>query len=647
MAKINRDALKGAIRDHCEVICRHFFPAGKRYLDQWIIGNCNGDPGKSLKIELCGEKAGLAHDFATGQGWDLLNLLKECTGLRFVELARQIGSLTGINVEDSPAASYYTTGKNKGPRYRTSAGDKTCDWDKDYQMSEADIDELAQWRGYSREFVQWLIEQQLIGRSRKQKYWAFPFKDSNGKIVSAHVRKDKDHWFYDPPLKNLGFSVQPLIVGDLSKAEKAFSDESPWDILAVCDKLGIHYGELIAGIATRGAANAALVATIKVDAELYVIPQNDTAGRAWAESLGTVLSKSFKLIAVPENFHDVNDWLQALSDIGEFIEAIRTAATKEPGGQPAKTERVEAFGKSMVNGQKFASIQVPPKEVIIEDWLKAGETGFIYASRGTGKTWLTLSLCIAIAEAIPFGPWSVPVAYRVLYIDGEMSHEDNVHRIEGLSGKIPENLTILNHEVLFYQSGQVINLACREDQEIILEQCLALNIKVLVLDNLSCLFTGVSENDADEWEKINPWLLELRRHRVSPIIVHHAGLNPGRMRGTTKREDAASWVLRLDNRKDDSSQLGADFISRFTKYRGELVILDYEWRFEPDGNRIRVTVEPAASDGILLQWVKDGLTHCEDIAREMGISKGQASKIATRLIAQGLLRKKGREYQIF
>jgi hypothetical protein len=224
MAKINRDALKGAIRDHCEVICRHFFPAGKRYLDQWIIGNCNGDPGKSLKIELCGEKVGVAYDFATGQGWDLLDLLKDHTGLRFVEMARQLGGLTGVNVEESPATSHYTSCKKRtGPRYRTSEGIKTCNWDKDYQMSEADIDELVQWRGYSRQFVQWLVDQRLIGRSCKQKYWAFPLKDGNGIIVSAHVRQDKSHWFYDPPLKNLGLSVQPLIVGDLSKAEKAFS----------------------------------------------------------------------------------------------------------------------------------------------------------------------------------------------------------------------------------------------------------------------------------------------------------------------------------------------------------------------------------------------------------------------------------------
>jgi hypothetical protein len=117
------------------------------------------------------------------------------------------------------------------------------------------------------------------------------------------------------------------------------------------------------------------------------------------------------------------------------------------------------------------------------------------------------------------------------------------------------------------------------------------------------------------------------------------------MRGTSSREDAASWVLRLDNKKEDFSKAGAHFITRFTKYRGKNLLLDYEWKFEPAGNDINLSFSLASREEVFLQWVRDDLTKCEDIAREMGISKGQASKIATRLIAAGLMRKRGREYE--
>ena len=639
MAKINWETVRQVVHDHTEVLCQHFFPAGKKVGLQWVVGDVNGDPGQSLRIELEGEKAGLFYDFATGAGDDFIILVRDKTGLRRPEVAVKIGEIVGISVEE--VNTYSRSTNNKGARYKTG-NVKPCDWNGDYKLTVTDIDDLVGWRGYSRPFCEWAVTQQLIGRRNGN--WAFPVYD-NGAIVAAHVRHDKDDWRYVPKLKDLGVKMGPLVAGDIVAAEKVFSDESPWDIFAVLDKLGVQHGEQIAGIATRGASNAALVATLQITAELFAIPQNDDPGRAWVESLGTVLTREFKVITVPSSFHDVDDWLRALSDISEFVEAIRNAVLKEPRKKLSKAERSEAFGKCIKSGLKFSDIQIPPKAIIIDDWLKEGELGFIYAYRGTGKTWVTLNLCIAVAEGSAFGVWSVPVAYPVLYVDGEMSHGENVQRITALYGKLPENLHILNHEVLFHQAGQVMNLAHHEDQEILLEHCLLLKIKVLVLDNLSCLFCGMGENDADEWEKINPWLLELRRNGISPIIIHHTGNDQTRMRGTSKREDSASWVLRLDNRKDDFDKVGAHFISRFTKYRGKNALLDKEWKFESDGQgRIIVTIGSASRDDVFLQWVRDGVTRSEAIAHEMGISQGQASKIATKLIKLGKLRKSGRDY---
>ena len=122
------------------------------------------------------------------------------------------------------------------------------------------------------------------------------------------------------------------------------------------------------------------------------------------------------------------------------------------------------------------------------------------------------------------------------------------------------------------------------------------------------------------------------------------------MRGTSSREDAASWVIRLDSKKDDYQTQGAKFISRFTKYRGNLPLLDYEWTFAPDPanpNKSQIFFEIANRAEVLLQWVRDGLTNCGDIAREMGLSKGRVSQIATQLIKAGKLRKKRNDYEVF
>ena len=625
-SKIDHDLLKRVIEEHIETLCRHFFPNGKKAGREWQVGNLQGEPGRTLNICLEGDKAGLFQDFSTGEHGDFVVAIKIARGLKFVDAALEIGRAVGINLETSNGTSAANSSSQRtaaGARYTTSASIKPCDWEKDYKLKEADLNELSVWRGYSISFCNWLSDNQLIGRQNG--LWALPVYH-NGTIVSAHVRYEKNKWNNQPRLKDIGVELSPLVIGDLSTAEKIFSSESQWDLFSLLDKLGIQYGEAIAGIATRGAQNGALIGSIEIKTELYLVPQNDEPGRAWLEPAAGVLSASFRIVSVPSTYHDVDDWLRTIKDIAEFLEAIRSAQKREPNRPKTKAERLEIFNLAAISGPKFLDVQIPSKEIIIEDWLKEGEVGFVYAYRGTGKTWLVLSLCIAIAEGAQVGPWNVPVAYPVMYLDGEMADQDNSERIIALNGKIPDKLHILNHEVLFSQGALVMNLANRTDQEIILELCLARKIKVLVLDNLSCLFTGVSENDADEWEKVKPWLLELRRHGISPIIVHHTGYDQSRMRGTSSREDAASWVLRLDNKKNDFDRSGAHFISRFTKYRGRLQMLDYEWHFDEVGESIKVMYKLASSEETFLQWILDGLTRCEDIAKEMGVTKGWASK---------------------
>src|SRR5262249_27790758 len=227
------------------------------------------------------------------------------------------------------------------------------------------------------------------------------------------------------------------------------------------------------------------------------------------------------------------------------------------------------------------------------------------------------------------GPWQVQGEWPVLYVDGEMAYSDNISRIAGLNDReIPSQFSVLNHEVLYCNSELVMNFASAIDQQIMLEVCLAKKIRVLILDNLGCLFTGVGEDKADEWEKVLPWLLSLRRNKIAVIVVHHTGHDPSRMRGTIKREDSANWVVRLDDRRDDFAQPGARFISRFRKYRGRETLFDYEWEFTPAGDQTIVTVKEASRADVVLQWVRDGLTSCTDIAREMGLSPGTVSKLA-------------------
>ena len=145
---------------------------------------------------------------------------------------------------------------------------------------------------------------------------------------------------------------------------------------------------------------------------------------------------------------------------------------------------------------------------------------------------------------------------------------------------------------------------------------------------------------------IEGWLLDLRRRGIAVVLVQHAGRN-GEMRGTSKREDAAFWILRLDDAGEPDGGHGARFITRFVKNRNasqDPPPLD--WHFSPDGSKTLITYREADSMAIFRYWIENDLTSCEDIAKEMGVSKGTISKWATKAIKDGWLKKDGRGYAI-
>jgi RecA-family ATPase/biotin operon repressor len=308
----------------------------------------------------------------------------------------------------------------------------------------------------------------------------------------------------------------------------------------------------------------------------------------------------------------------------------------------------EAYRMSAIPAQAIKSLQLPPRRRLVGGWFCEADLCFVHATRGAGKTWFGLAMARALASEAEFGPWPVNKNGPVLYVDGEMPIEDIDSRIMALGGS-SENLVILNHEALFHKTCKVLNLTDPAAQAGITELVLERRVQAVFLDNLSCLFSGVRENDNDDWELILPWLLTLRRHRIAVVIVAHSGRDGKNMRGASRREDAAFSVIRLDALQDTGEpRSGTEFTLRFTKDRNspmEQPVRHWAFREQPDG-KVSLEIQQADADEVLLQWVRDGLTSATEIAEELGLSKGQVSKRASRLIAEGRLVKSGRGYAL-
>jgi DnaB-like helicase N terminal domain/AAA domain len=306
----------------------------------------------------------------------------------------------------------------------------------------------------------------------------------------------------------------------------------------------------------------------------------------------------------------------------------------------------DALNESVVTALELHDLELTSREKLLRDWFCEGDCGFIFAFRGTGKTWFALAMAQALSTGGKLGDWKAPAPVKVLYVDGEMPPDLMRDRCEGLAAS-NDNLLFLNHEILFERTGKVLNIAHTEAQGAITAHCVNTGVNVVILDNLSTLASGMKENEADSWELVNPWLLDLRRRRIAVVIVHHAGRN-GEMRGTSKREDSVFWIIALDDaKKNADDKRGARFVTRFSKpsRNTQEEIPPYEWHLVTDSanGQVIVSYKTTQSLEVFMQLIRDGVTDCADIAAEMKVSKGTVSKWAKKMMDAGRLKRSNRK----
>jgi hypothetical protein len=311
---------------------------------------------------------------------------------------------------------------------------------------------------------------------------------------------------------------------------------------------------------------------------------------------------------------------------------------------------LNAIDTSVVRSSDLPSLILPPRLRLLGNWFCEGDLGYIFASRGAGKTWLGLVLACALGTGKKVGWWVAERPVKVLYVDGEMPANLMRDYIVGLGGDAGQ-IELLNHEILFERTGEVLNIANPEVQRAITERCVRDQVGVVIFDNLSSLATGMSENDAASWELVSNWLLQFRRQKIAVIVIHHTGRS-GKPRGTSKREDAASWIIALEDARQNTDDLhGARFISRFTKPSRNTPeeIPPSEWHVVTDNVTGEISVECKLSQSMeaFRQLISEGLTSCADLAKAMHVSPATVSRMAHKAMEAGWLKKTNRrQYEL-
>jgi putative DNA primase/helicase len=297
----------------------------------------------------------------------------------------------------------------------------------------------------------------------------------------------------------------------------------------------------------------------------------------------------------------------------------------------------------------FLNLDIAPREMLLNPILPERNLAMVYAPRGVGKSWLSLSIGMAVASGSPLLRWSAPRKRRVLYVDGEMPLVSLKERISaiaiGMGAEIPnDGFQILAAD----HTEDGISLGTEEGQTAI--EPLLNDIDLLILDNLSTLCTTGSESASDAWVPMQNWLLKLRRQGVSVLLVHHAGTN-GRQRGTSRREDALDTVVALRRPEDYSPDQGARFEVHFEKLRNRVEgigAVPFEATIETITVAGREAIRWSAQNlrpPILKQAAElfsEGMT-VREVATSLRISKSEAGRLRLRASDGGLLVPNGDE----
>lgn len=329
----------------------------------------------------------------------------------------------------------------------------------------------------------------------------------------------------------------------------------------------------------------------------------------------------------------------------EFLAHVKRSIQAEKGKQT--TFR---FEDAIISAEDFISQNIPPKKTILKPWLTEQSFILIAGWRGTGKTWLGVSMVDAKTRGESFGPWTTETPVPACYVDGELPAADVQERF-----RVVASLSKAERKVRLYVYSDCYanslgppraNLSNQEWRETFKAFLIKEGFKILALDSLSSLAPGIDENLKRDWDPINQWLLDLRFAGISSILFHHTGKGKDQ-RGTSAHEDNADTSIILSHPSDYVQEQGVRFILKFKKKRGRNVdlhmIRDYEfslsgveghtkWIWKSAKGRTRIEI---------LKLINAGMTQSE-IAKTLGVDKGYVSRIKVKAIEKGLLTEDGK-----
>ena len=512
------DEIKSRMLANIRGILSYLLPGGVFQRGKFFVGDIHGNRGDSLVVEIEGRKAGLWHDFATGEGGDIIGLWAAVSG--------------------------------RDPR-------------TDFPTVIEDI--LAWLEGRTR-----TLQEDRVGKPRRKKppvddlgpiTTKWDYLDDDGRLIAVVYR-------YDPPG---GKQFRPWDV----RAHKARApDPRPLynrpGIKAASDVILVE-GEKSAdaligqGICATTAMNGASAPVAKTDwsplkgKRVLVWPDHDEPGQQYAKAASQAVLKagaaSISVLNPPADKPDKWDAADAVAegmDVASFI-----AAAPRQAARP--TEKSLEFHDWFAT--RYAG-DAPEQHFLVDGSIPLGVVSVLAAMGDTGKGMITLDLALSVATG---KPRKVSVSPEPMVLGGAISafgtavvitaedDEAEVHRrLERLD---PERLRLEQPERLIVvplpNAGGPIPLVAsgRDGPEATahfrnLQDQLAHidDLKLVVLDPLSSFIHADVNADPAASSFVTGLLAGLATETGAAVIVAHHMRKPQANRPITTVEQARDAV---------------------------------------------------------------------------------------------------------
>lgn len=469
-------------------VLHYLLPGGHKNRNVFEVGDVHGSRGDSLKIELSGSKAGMWHDFATGDGGDIFDLWASCQNLnaktQFPEVITSIQEWLGTS---KTTQKPYSLSAETVPKLKNIAQDELGSPIAKWDYTDSDGNLIACVYRYDppsgKEFRPWDV------KARKHKTPApRPLYNQQGIKTSQHVI---------------------LVEGE--KAAEALIDQ---------------------GFCATTAMNGAKAPVEKTDwsplagKNVLIWPDQDKAGRDYGESVAAYLSgkklASLTLLQIPDNYPEKWDAADAVADgfdINNFIESATKTAYQTEKLLPAYN-----VGHLLDDKSPMPEDLISPRVLTPAGLLVFG------GAPKVGKSDFLLSLLAHMAAGIEFLRMKPARPLRIFYLQAEIGYHYLRERLQNMAFDKNFMPLIRKNLVITPQFKMLLN----EDGVEATSKAIAHHfpdapVDIIVVDPLRNVFdSGTSdagENDNAAMLFFLQQRLDVLRDKINPnagiILAHH------------------------------------------------------------------------------------------------------------------------------